>query len=105
MSCWPPGLAALTLFVAPGATAQALTLRNAAVRAGQFAPLQAGTFRAFGGGNAVVYAAKVDPDGTLHDVFLERNQGASRGSGRCARRAVHTVSPDGTTQAIKLCRW
>jgi lipopolysaccharide export system permease protein len=94
------GLAAITLFVAPGATAQALNLRNAAVRAGQFAPLQAGTFRAFGG-SAVVYAAKVDPDGTLHDVFLERNQGANV-EVDVARRAVHTVSPDGTTQAIKL---
>jgi len=57
--------AALTLVVAPGATEQALTLRNAAMRAGQFAPLQPGTFRAFGGGSAVVYAEKVDADGTL----------------------------------------
>lgn len=95
------GLAAITLLVAPQATAQALTLRNAAVRAGQFAPLQAGTFRAFGGGSAVVYAARVDPDGMLHDVFLERNQGPNV-EVDVARRAVHTVSPDGETQAIKL---
>jgi lipopolysaccharide export system permease protein len=95
------GLAAITLFVAPGATAQALTLRNAAVRAGQFAPLQPGTFRAFGGGSAVVYAEKVDPDGTLHDVFVERNQGP-KVEVDVARSALHTVSPDGATQAITL---
>lgn len=95
------GLAALTLFVAPGATAQALALRNAAVRSGQFAPLQAGTFRAFGAGNAVVYAEKVDPDGTLHNVFLERNQGPVV-EVAVAQRALHTVAPDGATQAITL---
>jgi lipopolysaccharide export system permease protein len=95
------GLAAITLFVAPGATAQALTIRNAAVRAGQFAPLQPGTFRAFGGGSAVVYAEKIDPDGMLQNVFLERNEGPNV-EVDVARSAQHTVSPDGTTQAIKL---
>lgn len=95
------GVAAITLIVAPGATAQALTLRNAAVRAGQFAPLQPGTFRAFGGGSAVVYAEKVDPDGTLQNVFIERSQGAHV-EVDVARSALHTVSPDGSTQAIKL---
>ena len=95
------GLAALTLQVAPGATAQALTIRNAAVRAGQFAPLQPGTFRAFGSGNAVVYAEKVDPDGTLENVFVERNRGPVV-EVAVAQRALHTVSPDGSTQAITL---
>jgi lipopolysaccharide export system permease protein len=87
--------------VAPGATAQALALRNAAVRSGQFAPLQAGTFRAFGAGNAVVYAETVDPDGTLHNVFLERNEGPVV-EVAVAQRALHTVAPDGATQAITL---
>ena len=95
------GLAALTLQVAPGATAQALTIRNAAVRAGQFAPLQPGTFRAFGSDNAVVYAEKVDPDGTLENVFVERNRGPIV-EVAVAQRALHTVSPDGSTQAITL---
>ena len=94
-------LAALTLLVAPGATEQALAIRNAAVRSGQFAPLQAGTFRAFGAGNAVVYAEKVDPDGTLHNVFLERNQGPVV-EVAVAQRATHSVAPDGATQAITL---
>lgn len=95
------GLAALTLIVSPGATAQALALRDAAVRAGQFAPLQPGTFRAFGGGSAVVYAEKVDPDGTLQNVFVERNQGPMV-EVAVARRAVHTVAEDGDSQTIKL---
>jgi len=95
------GLGALTLIVAPGATEQALTIRNTAIRAGQFAPLQPGTFRAFGGGNAVVYAEKVDPDGTLQNVFVERNQGPMV-EVALARQAVHTVSPDGNSQTIQL---
>ncbi|HJS88628.1 MAG TPA: LPS export ABC transporter permease LptF [Steroidobacteraceae bacterium] len=95
------GLGALTLIVAPGATAQALMIRDAAIRTGQFAPLQPGTFRAFGGGNAVVYAEKVDPDGTLQNVFVERNQGPMV-EVAVARQALHTVSPDGSTQTIKL---
>jgi lipopolysaccharide export system permease protein len=95
------GLAALTLRVAPGATAQALTLRNAAVRAGQFAPLQAGTFRAFAGGSAVVYAERVDHDGTLHNVFVERNQGPVV-EVTLAQRAVQTADPDGVAQSIQL---
>jgi lipopolysaccharide export system permease protein len=95
------GLAALTLIVAPGATAQALTLRNAAERAGQFAPLQPGTFRAFGGGSGVVYAEKVESDGTLQNVFVERNQGPVV-EVAVARQALHTVAPDGNSQTIKL---
>jgi lipopolysaccharide export system permease protein len=95
------GLAALTLIVAPGATAQALTIRDAAVREGQFAPLQPGTFRAFGGGSAVVYAEKVEPDGTLRNVFVERDRGPVV-EVAVARQAFHTVSPDGNTQTIKL---
>ena len=95
------GLAALTMLVAPGATAQALTIRNAAIRAGQFAPLQAGTFRAFAGGTAVVYAEHVDPDGTLRNVFVERNQGPEV-EVTLAQRAVQTIAPDADSQAIQL---
>ena len=94
-------LAVVTLVLAPSATDQALTLRDQAIRAGQFAPLQAGQFRAFGGGNAVVYAEKVRPDGTLGDVFVERTQGPVV-QVALARKARHTVSPDGTTQTIEL---
>ena len=94
-------LAEVTLVLAPSATYQALTLRNEAVRAGQFAPLRPGQFRAFGRGNAVVYAEKVQPDGTLDDVFVERTQGQVV-EVALANEARHTVSPDGRTQTIKL---
>ncbi len=95
------GLAALTLQVAPAATAQALSLRNAAIRAGQFAPLLPGTFRAFAGGTAVVYAERIDPDGTLQNVFVERNQG-SIVEVTLARRALQSVAADGSSQSIQL---
>jgi lipopolysaccharide export system permease protein len=95
------GLAWLTLGLAPEATARALSLRNAAFRAGQFAPIAAGKFRAFGGGNAVVYAQNVNKDGTLGNVFVERNRGPVV-EVALAQRARHTVSPDGTTHTITL---
>ena len=95
------GLAAITLVVAPGATAQALTIRNAAIRSGQFAPLQAGTFRPLAGGTAVVYAERVDPDGTLRNVFVERNHGPIV-EVTVAGSAVQSVTPDADTQTIRL---
>ena len=95
------GLAWLTLVLAPQATEQALSLRQQAVRAGQFAPIAAGKFRSFGGGNAVVYAQGVNPDGTLHNVFVERNRGAVV-QVALAERARHSVTPDGMTHILTL---
>jgi lipopolysaccharide export system permease protein len=95
------GLAWLTLGLAPEATARALSLRNAALRAGQFAPIAPGKFRSFGGGGAVVYAQNVNKDGTLGNVFVERNQGPLV-EVALARRALHTVTPDGMTHTIIL---
>jgi lipopolysaccharide export system permease protein len=95
------GLAWLTLVLAPDATARALDLRNAALRAGQFAPLAPGKFRTFGGGNAVVYAQDINPDGTLADVFIERNRGPLV-EVALAGRARHAVSADGLTHILTL---
>jgi lipopolysaccharide export system permease protein len=95
------GLAWLTLGLAPDATHRALSLRNAALRAGQFAPIAAGKFRAFGTANAVVYAQNVNKDGTLGNVFVERNQGPIV-EVALAQRARHSVSPDGSTHTITL---
>jgi lipopolysaccharide export system permease protein len=94
-------LAWLTLGLAPDAYARAMSLRNAAARAGQFAPIAAGKFRAFGGGNAVVYAQNVNKDGTLGNVFVERNRGPIV-EVALAQRARHSVSPDGLTHTITL---
>jgi len=94
-------LAWLTLELAPAATEQALSLRQAAVRAGQFAPIAAGKFRTFGGGNSVVYAQDVAADGTLHNVFVERSRGPFV-LVALAERARHAVTPDGQTHILTL---
>jgi lipopolysaccharide export system permease protein len=95
------GLAWLTLVLAPQATARALSLRNEALHAGQFAPIAAGKFRTFVGGNAVVFAEQVAKDGTLARVFLERNRGPLV-EVALAQHARHTVTADGTTHIITL---
>ena len=95
------GLAWLTLGLAPDATARALSLRNAALRAGQFAPIAPGKFRSFAGGSAVVYAQSVNKDGTLGNVFVERSRGPLV-EVALARRARHTMTPDGMTHTIIL---
>ena len=94
-------LAWLTLVLAPQATAQALSLRQAAIRAGQFAPIAAGKFRSLAGGTAVVYAQDVNPDGMLHNVFVERSRG-SMVLVALAARARHSVSSDGMTHVLTL---
>jgi lipopolysaccharide export system permease protein len=95
------GLAWLTLAAAPQAMARALNLRNEALRAGQFAPIAPGKFRSFGGGTAVVYAQDVSRDGTLANVFIERNTGAQV-EVALAGRARHAVSADGMTHILTL---
>jgi lipopolysaccharide export system permease protein len=94
-------LAWLTLVLAPQATERALTLRNAALRAGQFAPIVPGKFRTFGGQSAVVYAQDVDQDGMLTNVFVEHNSGP-RVEVAVAKRARHTHTSDGMTHTITL---
>jgi len=94
-------LAWLTLVLAPAATVRALNLRNEALRAGQVAPIAPGKFRSFGGGNAVVYAEQVNADGTLGNVFLERNRGPVV-EVALAQRARREVTPDGLTLILTL---
>jgi lipopolysaccharide export system permease protein len=95
------GLAWLTLVLAPQATGRVLSLRNEALRAGQLAPLAPGKFRSFGGGNAVVYAEDVAADGTLGNVFVERNRGALVEMA-LAQHASHRVTADGLTHILTL---
>jgi lipopolysaccharide export system permease protein len=96
------GLAWLSLVLAPDATAQALNLRNAALRAGQLAPMASGKFRTFGAGTkAVLYAQSVARDGTLGEVFLERNDGPQV-EVALADRATHSVTADGLTHILTL---
>jgi lipopolysaccharide export system permease protein len=94
-------LAWLTLILAPQATEQALSLRQTAMRAGQFAPIAAGKFRTFAGGNAVLYAQSVNADGSLQNVFVERSRGPLV-QVALAERARHSVTPDGMTHILTL---
>ncbi len=94
-------LAYLSLILAPDATARALNLRSAALRAGQLAPIAPGKFRTFGGGNAVVYAQEVNRDGSLGNVFVERSVGPLV-QVALAERARHAVTPDGMTHILTL---
>src|SRR6201997_3285923 len=96
------GLAWLSLVLAPEATSQALDLRNAALRAGQLAPIASGKFRTFGAGTrAVLYAQSVARDGTLGDVFLERNDGPLV-EVALAERAPPAAPADGLTHILPL---
>jgi len=91
----------LTLKLAPDATVRVLNLRTQALRAGQFAPIMPGKFRLFGGSNAVVYAEDVDKDGTLLNVFVERNRG-SVVEVAVADSATHKTTHHGMTHIITL---
>ena len=94
-------LAWLSLSVGPASMARVLALRSAALHAGQFAPVAPGRFRSFGGGSTVVYAQNALPDGTLTNVFVERDRGG-RVEVALAQRARHAVATDGQSLTITL---
>ncbi len=94
-------LAWLSLAVGPTSMARVLALRSEAVHEGQFSAVAPGRFRSFGGGSTVVYAEDALPDGTLSNVFVERNRGG-RVAVALAHRARHAVSEDGQTLTITL---
>jgi lipopolysaccharide export system permease protein len=94
-------LAGLSLYVAPNALARTLALRSTALQQGKFAPIAPGRFRTFGGSDAVVYAEDVGEDGTLTNVFVERERDG-RVEVALAQRARHTPSANGQTHTITL---
>ena len=94
-------MAWLTLYLAPDAIARSLSLRSDGLQAGQFAPIAPGRFRTFGGSDAVVYAEGVDADGTLTNVFVERDRDGTV-EVALAQRARHSVGRDGMTHTITL---
>jgi lipopolysaccharide export system permease protein len=65
-------LALLSFVIVPAAGARAQQIRVEALRVAQFGALDPGRFRSFAGGDAVFYAEKVDRDGELHGVFVQR---------------------------------
>src|ERR1700735_2389177 len=66
------GLAWLVFVQVPQADRQAQLLRQSAVKEAQFGQLDAGRFKSFSGGDAVFYAERVDAEGILHNVFVQR---------------------------------
>ncbi len=94
-------MTALTLYVGPHSLARTLSLRSAAFQQGQFAPVAPGRFRTFGSGDVVVYAENVEADGTLTNVFIERDRGG-KVEVALAPRAKHSVDANGMTHTITL---
>src|ERR1700678_1235002 len=66
------GLGWLSFFPVPPAHREAQLRRQSAVKEAQFGRLDAGRFRSFSGGEAVFYAERVDAEGVLHNVFVQR---------------------------------
>jgi lipopolysaccharide export system permease protein len=66
------GLGWLVFVQVPQADSEAQLLRQSALKEAQFGQLDAGRFRSFSGGDAVFYAERVDQEGVLHNVFVQR---------------------------------
>src|SRR5271155_4333641 len=66
------GLAWLSFVQVPRADGSVQALRQSAIKEAQFGQLDAGRFRSFSGGDAVFYAERVDQEGVLHNVFVQR---------------------------------
>jgi lipopolysaccharide export system permease protein len=94
-------MAALTLYVSPHALSRTLSLRSTALQQGQFSPIAPGRFRSFGSTDVVVYAEDVAEDGTLTNVFVERDRDGSV-EVALAQRAKHSVGANGMTHTITL---
>src|SRR5580658_834677 len=89
------GLAWLVFVQVPRADAQVQLLRTSAIKEAQFGQLDAGRFRAFSGGDAVFYAERVDQEGVLHNVFVQRET-AGRIEVALAETATYSKASQGT---------
>jgi lipopolysaccharide export system permease protein len=90
------GLAWLVFFQVPRADSQAQLLRQSAIKEAKFGQLDAGRFRSFSGGDAVFYAERVDHEGVLHNVFVQR-ESAGRIEVALADTATYSkAAADGT---------
>src|ERR1700738_2678611 len=89
------GLAWLVFVQVPQADSQAQLLRQSAIKEAQFGQLDAGRFRLFGGGDAVFYAERVDPEGVLHNVFVQRESAGRIELGRADTATYAKAAPNG----------
>jgi lipopolysaccharide export system permease protein len=67
-------LAGLSLWIAPKAAGRIQQIRVQALRDARLASLESQRFRSFAG-DTVYYAERVDEDGVLHNVFVQRRVG------------------------------
>lgn len=95
------GLGWLTFFQVPRADREVQLLRQSAIKEAQFGQLDAGRFRAFGGGDIVFYAEHVDADGVLHNVFVQR-QVAERIEVALAKSATYTRGAEDGSHLVTL---
>jgi lipopolysaccharide export system permease protein len=91
------GLAWLVFVQVPRADAQVQLLRTAAFKEAQFGQLDAGRFRSFAGGDAVFYAERVDQEGVLHNVFVQRET-----AGRIEVALAETATYSKASQGMHL---
>jgi lipopolysaccharide export system permease protein len=90
------GLGWLVFVQVPRADGEAQQLRRSAIKEAQFGKLDAGRFRSFSGGDAVFYAERVDQEGVLHNVFVQR-ESAGRIEVALAETATYSkAGADGT---------
>jgi lipopolysaccharide export system permease protein len=95
------GLGWLTFFQVPAADKEVQLLRQSALKEAQFGQLDAGRFRSFSGGDAVFYAERVDEDGVLHNVFVQRET-AGRIEVALADSATYTKGDEEGTHLVTL---
>jgi lipopolysaccharide export system permease protein len=95
------GLGWLAFVQVPRADGQVQLLRQSAIKEAQFGQLDAGRFRAFSGGDAVFYAERVDQDGVLHNVFVQR-ESAGRIEVALADTATYSKASSGGMHLVTL---
>jgi lipopolysaccharide export system permease protein len=95
------GLGWLSFIQVPLADQQAHLLRQSAYKEAQFGQLDAGRFRSFSGGDAVFYAERVDQEGVLHNVFMQR-EAAGRIEVALADTATYSKAASDGTHLVTL---
>jgi lipopolysaccharide export system permease protein len=95
------GLGWLAFVQVPRADSQVQALRNSAIKEAQFGQLDAGRFQSFSGGDAVFYAERVDQEGVLHNVFVQR-ESAGRFEVALADTATYTKTSSGAMHLVTL---
>jgi lipopolysaccharide export system permease protein len=95
------GLGWLAFVQVPRADGQVQLLRQSALKEAQFGQLDAGRFRAFSGGDAVFYAERVDQEGVLHNVFVQR-ESAGRIEVALAETATYSKASSDSMHLVTL---